>query len=104
MPLIQLIKERLNVLSPSELNLIDNSLAHKGHAGNSGGGHFNLTIISSHFSKKTMIMRHRMVYELLNDLIPQRIHAISILAISPDDPNMHLATFSNVINKDSHEH
>jgi BolA protein len=32
-------------------------------------------------------MRHRLIYEVLTDLMPQQIHAISILAISPDDPN-----------------
>ncbi|MGZ8270016.1 MAG: BolA family protein [Methylophilus sp.] len=76
----------MQIYTPTELALEDQSALHVGHAGNQGGGHFELKIVSSHFSNKTQVMRHRMIYQALNDLIPQRIHAISILAISPDDP------------------
>lgn len=86
MPLSEDIKQRLQIYEPTELSLEDQSVLHAGHAGNQGGGHFELKIVSSHFSNKTQVMRHRMIYQVLNDLIPQRIHAISILAISPDDP------------------
>ena len=37
-----LIKERLAFLEPSHLSLKDLSDLHKGHSGNTGGGHFNL--------------------------------------------------------------
>jgi BolA family transcriptional regulator, general stress-responsive regulator len=84
--LIDTIKERLAVLNPISLEIEDNSAAHAGHAGNNGGGHFTLKIASSHFSQKSQIMRHRLIYQALNDLIPQQIHAISIIAISPTDP------------------
>jgi BolA family transcriptional regulator, general stress-responsive regulator len=84
--LIDTIKERLAVFNPITLEIEDNSAAHAGHSGNSGGGHFTLKIASSHFSQKSQIMRHRLIYQALNDLIPQQIHAISIIAISPTDP------------------
>jgi BolA family transcriptional regulator, general stress-responsive regulator len=80
------IKQRLKVYEPTEISLQDQSALHAGHAGNQGGGHFELKIVSSHFSNKSQVTRHRMIYQALTDLIPQRIHAISILAISPDDP------------------
>ena len=83
--LTQEIEERLQVYEPIELTLKDQSALHAGHQGNQGGGHFALKIVSSRFSNKTQVIRHRMIYQALNDLIPQRIHAISILAISPDD-------------------
>jgi BolA protein len=86
MILSQDIKQRLQIYDPTELSIEDQSALHVGHVGNQGGGHFELKIVSSHFSNKTQVMRHRMIYQALNDLIPQRIHAISILAISPDDP------------------
>ncbi len=86
MPLSEDIKHRLQIYEPTEFLLKDQSALHAEHAGNQGGGHFELKIVSSHFSNKTQVMRHRMIYQALNDLIPQRIHAISILAISPDDP------------------
>jgi BolA protein len=85
MRLTDIIKSRLDSLKPISLEIQDDSALHAGHKGNTGGGHFTVKIVSSQFSQKSQIMRHRLVYQLLNDLIPQQIHAISILAISPDD-------------------
>ena len=87
MNLIEIINTRLASLEPISLEIQDDSALHAGHKGNTGGGHFSLTIVSSQFSQKSPIMRHRLVYQALADLIPQHIHAISILAISPTDPN-----------------
>lgn len=87
MNLIDTITSRLTTLEPISLIIQDDSALHAGHAGNTGGGHFTLTIVSSQFSQKSPIIRHRLIYQLLADLIPQHIHAISILAISPTDPN-----------------
>ena len=86
MNLTETIKTRLAVLEPISLDIQDDSALHAGHAGNTGGGHFSIKIVSSQFSQKSSIMRHRLIYQLLTDLIPQQIHAISILAISPTDP------------------
>jgi BolA family transcriptional regulator, general stress-responsive regulator len=87
MNLIETIKTRLTMLSPSSLEIQDDSALHAGHKGNGGGGHFSIKIVSSQFSQKSQIMRHRLIYQALTDLMPQQIHAISILAISPDDTN-----------------
>jgi BolA protein len=78
-----LIKERLAFLEPSHLSLKDLSDFHKGHSGNSDGSHFNLEITSSHFLGKPTIIRHRIIYDALKDLIPQKIHALSIKANLP---------------------
>ena len=86
MNLVETIKTRLSTLNPVSLEIQDDSALHAGHAGNTGGGHFSITIVSSQFSQKSQIMRHRLIYQALTDLIPQQIHAISILAISPTDP------------------
>jgi BolA protein len=86
MNLTETIRDRLATLEPVSLEIEDDSAAHVGHKGNGGGGHFNLTITSSHFSQKSPIMRHRLIYQALSDLIPQQIHAISIVAIAPTDP------------------
>jgi BolA family transcriptional regulator, general stress-responsive regulator len=85
MNLTEAIKTKLAALNPISLEIQDDSAMHAGHAGNTGGGHFTLKIVSSQFSQKSQIMRHRMIYQALTNLIPQQIHAISILAISPDD-------------------
>jgi BolA family transcriptional regulator, general stress-responsive regulator len=89
MHVTETIQTRLAVLNPITLDIKDDSALHAGHQGNTGGGHFTVKIVSSQFSQKSQIMRHRLVYQLLNDLIPQQIHAISILAISPDDSTNH---------------
>ena len=86
MTLTETIKIRLASLQPISLDIKDDSALHAGHAGNTGGGHFTLKIVSSQFSQKSQIIRHRLIYQALTDLIPQQIHALSILAISPDDP------------------
>lgn len=81
----QEIRQRLAALEPQLLEIVDDSAKHAGHAGSSGGGHFTLTIVSSHFSGKSQIMRHRAIYQALQDLIPTRIHALSITALTPDE-------------------
>ena len=85
--LTQEIRSRLQSFNPSLLKLEDDTATHAGHIGNEGGGHFNLKIVSSQFLEKSQIMRHRMIYQALADLIPQKIHALSILAIAPNEPH-----------------
>jgi BolA family transcriptional regulator, general stress-responsive regulator len=85
--LTETIQARLASLQPISLEIKDDSALHAGHAGNTGGGHFTVKIVSSQFSQKSQIIRHRLIYQALTDLIPLQIHALSILAISPDDSN-----------------
>jgi len=87
MTLTEEITQRLQTLAPTSLILTDDSALHAGHSGNTGGGHFRLNISSSHFYQKSHIMRHRAVYALLADLIPTKIHALSIVATTPDELN-----------------
>jgi len=83
--LLEEIRTRLAPLEAQEVSIHDDSAAHAGHAGNRGGGHIELLIVSSCFSGKRSVDRHRMVYTLLADLIPQRIHALSLKAFTPDE-------------------
>jgi BolA protein len=85
MTLADEITERLQILAPTTLNLIDESALHAGHKGNGGGAHFTLKITSSHFCGKSQIMRHRLIYQTLTDLMPHKIHALSIVAIAADE-------------------
>ena len=86
MTLHEEIRARLAALQPTRLDIRDDSALHAGHAGNTGGGHFHVVIVSSQFCGKSQIMRHRFVYQALNGLIPNRIHALSIQAIATDEP------------------
>ena len=85
MTLVEEITSRLQYLTPTNLIIEDESALHAGHAGNSGGGHFKLEMTSSHFSEKSQIMRHRIIYQALADLIPTKIHALSIKALAPNE-------------------
>lgn len=68
------------------LDIEDESHLHAGHAGAaSGGGHFKLTIISPDFKGLSSVARHRSVYAALNEHIPQDIHALTILAKTPEE-------------------
>lgn len=85
MSLIDIITERLQALEPSALKITDESAMHAGHQGSGGGAHFKLEITSSHFCGKSLIMRHRLIYQILTDLIPHKIHALSIHATATDE-------------------
>ena len=84
---VERIRERLNnALSPSQLDITDDSHQHRGHVGAaSGAGHFSVTIVSDKFNDQNMIQRHRMVYMAVNDMMPADIHALSIKALTPDE-------------------
>jgi len=80
------MRDRLEQLHPSALDLRDESAQHAGHAGArpSGGSHWQLTIVSEAFRGKTPVARHRMVYEALGDLMERDIHALRIEASAPE--------------------
>lgn len=85
MSLTEEITNRLKALEPTALKIIDDSVLHAGHQSSGGGGHFTLHITSSHFCEKSLIMRHRLIYQTLNDLMPHQIHALSIHATATDE-------------------
>lgn len=84
---IAMLRERLTrALQPVELEIIDESAKHAGHAGAaSGGGHFIVTIVSPAFENKTLIQRHRLVYDAVGDIMHSEIHALSIQARTPQE-------------------
>ena len=75
-------------LNPSYLNIQDDSALHAGHAGNTGGGHFTVTIISDNFDGLSIIKRHRLVYDAAKVLMEKDIHALSIHAKTPAESNL----------------
>ena len=73
-------------LEPESLDIRDDSSQHAGHAGAaSGGGHFSVKIVSNRFIGKSLLERHRMVYQSVDDLMPGEIHALSIQALTPEE-------------------
>lgn len=84
---IDMIREKLTTaLTPVQLDIIDESHLHVGHPGaRSGGGHFNVTIVSDAFEGENLLARHRMVYDALGDAMKTDIHALSIKAHTPKE-------------------
>jgi len=79
------VRSRLQALAPLALDLRDDSARHAGHAGSNGGGHLVLRIVSPQFEGLGTLARHRRVYALVGDLIPARLHALAIRALTPDE-------------------
>ncbi len=81
------LRERLEqALQPESLQIIDESAKHAGHAGAaSGGSHFIVDISSAAFREKSLIQRHRLVYDAAGDMMQHDIHALSINARTPEE-------------------
>lgn len=82
----QQIRDRLNqALHPMELEIEDESHMHAGHASAKGGGHFVVRICAEAFRGKTPIQRHRLVYAAMGELMKEEVHALSIVAQTPEE-------------------
>lgn len=84
---VAMIRARLHAaLAPSMLEIVDDSHKHAGHAGaQAGGGHFTVTLVAAAFTGKSLLQRHRMVYDALGSAMHSDIHALSIRAYTPDE-------------------
>ena len=73
-------------LAPLEMTLEDDSALHAGHAGAaSGGGHYNVRIVSLQFEGLKLVTRHRLVYDSVHDMMHKEIHALAITALAPSE-------------------
>lgn len=70
-------------LSPTLLEIHDDSAKHAGHAGAREGGHFLVIIAAPGFAGRSALERHRMVYAAAAELMGRDIHALSIDARDP---------------------
>ncbi|KIT17745.1 BolA family protein [Jannaschia aquimarina] len=74
------IRERLQAaFDPREMQVINDSASHAGHAGDDGSGesHWKVAIRAEAFAGKGRVERHRMVHTALGDVM-DRIHALSL--------------------------
>ena len=86
MSTVELIRQKLSVLEPVRIEIVDESARHAGHAGaKSGGGHYLLTIVSSKFAGKSALERHRLIYSALREMMHKNIHALSVKAYTPEE-------------------
>lgn len=82
------IRESLEkAFAPTLLEVEDDSARHAGHAGAAPGGgtHFNVRVVSAAFIGRSLVERHRMVNDALAEEFATGLHALSIVAKTPDE-------------------
>ncbi len=74
------IRAALNTLSPTQLEVINESAQHSGHAGDDGSGesHWRVIIAADALADLSRIERHRAIHTALGKDIIGRIHALAI--------------------------
>lgn len=77
------IKSKLETLAPTVLEVINQSHLHQGHHGDDGTGesHFLIRIQSPHLNGKSRVEQHQIIYQTLDDVIKQGLHALAIQVI-----------------------
>jgi BolA protein len=88
---IDRLTERLKSgLEPERLEIVDDSHRHAGHAGAADGrGHFTVLVVSKRFAGLNTLKRHRLVYDIVGDMMTSDIHALSIQALVPGEIAVH---------------
>jgi len=73
-------------LATDRIELVDDSHRHAGHAGaRDGRGHFRVRIVSEKFAGLRSLQRHQLVYRSLGDMMQTDIHALNIVALTPQE-------------------
>ncbi|HAA92467.1 MAG: BolA family transcriptional regulator [Rhodospirillaceae bacterium] len=88
MRVAQIIEQKLTAaLEPAQIEVIDESHLHEGHAGAREGGesHFRVTIVADAFTDLNRVARQRKVYEVLADELAGPIHALALSTMTPTE-------------------
>ena len=80
-----LIARKLSALNPLELEVRDESAAHRGHAEAHAGAHFRVRVVSERFSGLSRLQRHRLVYETVGPPAAIGLHALAVRAVAPEE-------------------
>ncbi len=73
-------------LEAQHVAVIDQSSLHDGHVGaQSGGGHFQVVVVSDHFRGLSRIAAQRVVYAALGELMINDIHALAMRTLTPEE-------------------
>ena len=73
--------------TPTQLDVVDESDKHKGHAGArpEGETHFRVTIVSAQFDGLSRVERQRMVNKTLKAELDGPVHALALTTLTPDE-------------------
>lgn len=74
-----------HALAPRSLEIVDDSARHVGHAGARSGGHYRVTLVADAFRGRSRLERHRLVYAAVAPLMSGSVHALNIIARSPEE-------------------
>ena len=88
MRIAHLIREKLTAsLNPIQIEIVDESHRHTGHAGSRLGGetHFRVEIVAAAFQGKSRLERQRLVYAALKEEMSEQIHALSLVTRAPSE-------------------
>ena len=86
MNLVQEIKSRLKkTIAIDHLTIMDDTGKHLRHQHYDGGKHFQIIIVSSTFEGVSLLDRHKLVYQALNGMIKNDIHAIGLKTIATSE-------------------
>lgn len=91
MPLQTKIREKLSMaFEPVDLDVIDESALHAGHAGARPGGetHYRVRIVSARFEGLTRVNRQRAVYTALAEELQSQIHALALTTLTPEEARL----------------
>tara|TARA_B100001250_G_scaffold412237_1_gene442925 strand:+ start:666 stop:950 length:285 start_codon:yes stop_codon:yes gene_type:complete len=78
----KLIEQAMSIY---HIDIKDSTSKHTNHNTYSGGMHLRALIVSDDFDNKSLIERHRLIYNLLGKYIRKEIHAISIKALTKNE-------------------
>ena len=63
----------------TDISVLDQTHKHVNHAGSQPGqGHYHVNITSQHLASMPKLNSHRLIYQLLSELLPTKIHALAI--------------------------
>ena len=82
------IREKLEqAFSPEELEVVDESEQHRGHAGWREGGetHFRVRMIAQAFNGESRVARQRAVNRCLAQELATSVHALAMELCAPDE-------------------
>ena len=76
-----------DALAPDELEVIDESHLHAGHAGArpEGETHFRVRIAAAAFAGQSRLERQRKVYQILASELAGVVHALALATVTPEE-------------------
>ena len=85
MSLEQQLIDRLQQLSPSHLEVVNESSGHGGYFPGKES-HFKVIVVSEIFAGLRLVQRHQKIYAVAGELLsPGKIHALAIHAFLPEE-------------------